>query len=108
MPDKTPPTLPAVLDELLPCNCGINLPAGKHYEDCPKAFKQAILTAVRQFVVDIIGEDEVFIDIPIADHTGKVTSRIDGNSYTPFMVARNYLRAEQRKQLLTALGEEQL
>lgn len=47
----------------------------------------------------IIGEDEVFVDIPMVDHIGNTESIIKGKSYTPYMVARNYLRQDQRNRL---------
>lgn len=53
----------------------------------------------RSFAQHVVGEDEVFIDIPILDHTGKVESVIDGRTFTPYMLMRNSLRREQRQKL---------
>ena len=47
-------------------------------------------------MAEVIGESEVFIDIPVVGNTGKEVDRITGESYTPYMIARNNLRHEQR------------
>ena len=57
--------------------------------------KLKLLAEVRERV---IGEDEVFVDLPIVDGTGKTISIID-RSFTTYMVVKNHLRAEQRTKL---------
>jgi len=57
---------------------------------------QALHQLERLVLDDVIKEDEVFIDIPVVNNLGEVTQIIDGSSYTPYMVARNNLRATQR------------
>lgn len=57
--------------------------------------KLKLLAEVRERVV---GEDEVFVDLPIVDGTGKTISIID-RSFTTNMVVKNHLRAEQRNKL---------
>ena len=63
--------------------------------------KQAILALMaereRKLLDFVLGEDEVFLDISIVDNTGRTIDRVLGTSYTPYMVARNNLRAEQRR-----------
>lgn len=61
--------------------------------------KSSLKNEVKNLMLELIGEDEVFIDIPIVDHTGKQVSMINGRSYTPMMVARNDLRNELRKKV---------
>lgn len=61
---------------------------------------KAQLKAIIEAEIDaIIGEDEVFLDIPVLNGNGEVAYRITGESYTPFMVARNNLRTEQRQRI---------
>lgn len=59
--------------------------------------------ASREFIkgqlLEMIGEDEVFIDIPVLDHLGNVKSVISGESYTPYMVAKNDLRKKLRQKI---------
>ena len=57
--------------------------------------KLKLLAEVRERV---IGEDEVFVDLPIVDGTGKTISIVD-RSFTTYMVVKNQLRAEQRTKL---------
>ena len=57
--------------------------------------KLKLLAEVRERV---IGEDEVFVDLPIVDGTGKTISIVD-RSFTTYMVVKNHLRAEQRTKL---------
>jgi hypothetical protein len=107
MSSKTPPTLPDVLDKLLHRFQYTFAPDGtiKPDEYVTLDFiqaKQAIITAVRQFVVDIIGQDEEVKIEYIRTHTGEVLGPMTDDIVTPQL---NNLRAEQRKQLLAALGE---
>ena len=57
--------------------------------------KLKLLAEVRERV---IGEDDVFVDLPIVDGTGKTISIVD-RSFTTYMVVKNQLRAEQRTKL---------
>jgi CRISPR/Cas system-associated endoribonuclease Cas2 len=66
--------------------------AGKIKEE----LKDELVAKIKALVVESIGKDEVFIDIAEVDHTGKVTKRHFGESYTPYMLARNQLRGEIR------------
>ena len=63
------------------------------------ALYQLILT-------EVIGEDEVFVDIPVLDGYGKQTSIIAGESYTEYMVMRNGLRKQQRRTLAKLFNKE--
>ena len=57
--------------------------------------KLKLLAEVRERVV---GEDDVLVDIPIVDGTGKTISIVD-RSFTTYMMVKNHLRAEQRTKL---------
>lgn len=88
----------------------IVMPAKELYNFQQEA-KQALLQwhrdKARSYVLEVIGDNEVYIDIPEVDNTGKVTKVHRGESYTPYMLARNTLRAEQRVKLdqtLKAIG----
>lgn len=65
---------------------------------------QALAQLLALLEGEVIGEDEVFIDIPIVDHRGKEIDRINNKSYTPIMLGRNHLRAEQRDCLKKLMG----
>ena len=76
-------------------------------EKALQAFKKIEAKVLpRSTVEEAIGENEVFIDIPTVDHTGKVISVLKGDSYTPYMVARNHLRADIRQKLNLTKGDK--
>jgi hypothetical protein len=125
MSSKTPPTLPDVLDDILETlsaeafifgnyalGKGVATPLPDDSHELPPVdkAKAAILTAVRQFVVDIIGEDEES-DFEVGGEFNDFCNKCDfiptDDTTHCICYYRNKLRAEQRKQLLTALGEEQ-
>jgi hypothetical protein len=55
--------------------------------------------AIKELFLELVGEDEVFVDIPVLDNTGKVKEIIKGDSFTPYMVMRNNLRNELRERI---------
>ena len=57
---------------------------------------ERIKEEIKALFLELIGEDEVFIDIPVVNHLGEVTDTIKGETYTPYMIAKNQLRAELR------------
>jgi hypothetical protein len=100
---KNPPTLPDVLDELLD-----TLEAEASYSDSDawvtqgskNQTKQAIITAVRQFVVDNMPEKPIDMLIQEALQQGRPQQAA---SYNGFAAAID----QATTQLLTALGEEE-
>ena len=72
-------------------------------DDTTEQVETKALTALvhlhQQEMLKVIGEDEVFIDIPILGANGKVERVITGESFIPYMVARNNLRREMRTNL---------
>jgi hypothetical protein len=70
---------------------------GDKFNAAQQELKQAILHWVN---TELIGEDEVFTDIPVLDVHGQVESVITGDSFTPYMVMRNSLRTKQRAILI--------
>ena len=75
-------------------------------EEIIEAIAEAEGSLYQLILTEVIGEDEVFVDIPVLDGYGKQTSIIAGESYTEYMVMRNGLRKKQRQTLAKLFNKE--
>jgi len=61
----------------------------------PHPKTEEALDSIEEIMKEVLGENEVFVDIPIVDAFGRTTKVIKGESFAPYMIPRNSLRSEQ-------------